>query len=54
MSQSLLDAQTDCGIPTVKISDWDAKFMSELWTKIGKIKGMKIQATTAWHPQADG
>ncbi|MBW0463406.1 hypothetical protein O181_003121 [Austropuccinia psidii MF-1] len=43
-----------CGVPKIIISDRDAKFTSEFWTKIYEMLGTKLSFSTAYHPQTDG
>ena len=50
----LLDGLADWGVPKAIISDRDPKFLSDLWLAIFRSLGVKILATTAYHPQSDG
>lgn len=36
------------------ITDRDPLFMSELWTALHKLTGVKLKMSTAYHPQTDG
>ena len=42
------------GLPTVIISDMDAKFSGEFWESLCKLLGIKRKMSTAYHPQTDG
>ena len=44
----------DWGIPKVIISDWDPKFLAELWVALFQELGMKLLYAAAYYPQADG
>ncbi|MBW0483408.1 hypothetical protein O181_023123 [Austropuccinia psidii MF-1] len=43
-----------CGVPTIIISDRDAKFTSEFWTNLYDMVGTNLAFSTAFHPQTDG
>jgi hypothetical protein len=42
------------GLPLEIISDRDKLFMSKFWRALHKLTGVKIKASTAYHPQTDG
>ena len=42
------------GIPETIVSDRDTKFVSEFWTELHKLIGVKLLKSTAYHPQTDG
>jgi len=42
------------GLPSEIISDCDKIFMSKFWKALHKLTGVKIKASTAYHPQTDG
>ncbi|GJY83187.1 putative reverse transcriptase domain-containing protein [Tanacetum coccineum] len=42
------------GVPVSIISDRDARFTSRLWQKFQKALGMRLNMSTAYHPQTDG
>ena len=42
------------GVPNDITSDRGAQFTSTLWTELGRILGVKMHRTTAYHPQANG
>ena len=42
------------GLPNDIISDRDKLFMSRFWKALHKLTGVKIKASTAYHPQTDG
>ena len=46
--------KVDWGIPKVIISDRDRKFLSELWSTLFDMLGVKLLYSTAYHPQTDG
>ncbi|MBW0551828.1 hypothetical protein O181_091543 [Austropuccinia psidii MF-1] len=43
-----------CGVPKIIISDRDPKFPSEVWTSLYDMLGIKLDFSTAYHPQTDG
>ena len=42
------------GLPEEVISDRGPQFMSNFMHGLGKILGIKVAASTAYHPQTDG
>ena len=42
------------GLPQRIVSDRDKLFMSGFWKALHKLLGIKIQASTAYHPETDG
>jgi len=42
------------GLPTVIISDMDAKFSGDFWESLCKALGIKPRMSTAYHPQMEG
>ena len=46
--------KVDWGLPKVIISDRDGKFLSELWSSLFELLGVKLLYSTAYHPQTDG
>jgi hypothetical protein len=42
------------GIPRVLITDRGSQFTSAIWADTGHILGIKVQHTTAYHPQSNG
>ena len=42
------------GIPSIIISDRDARFTSMFWKSLWKLLGTKLNMSTAYHPQTDG
>jgi hypothetical protein len=42
------------GLPRVLISDRDVRFTSLFWTALMKRLGVKLNLSTAYHPQTDG
>ena len=42
------------GVPVRVTSDRGAQFTSQLWSDLSELLGMKLSATTAYHPQANG
>src|ERR1700733_10944773 len=42
------------GLPDKIISDHDPRFASQLYQKIGRLLGVKLAMSTAYHPQTDG
>ena len=54
---ALLVYRTCCrrfGLPQRIVSDRDKLFMSGFWKALHKLLGIKIQASTAYHPEIDG
>ena len=49
----MLTSLTDWGISKAIISDWDLKFMSDLWKAIFKSMRTRILMSTAYHSQTD-
>ena len=42
------------GVPRNVVSDRDAKFTSKFWGSLSELLGMKVNMSTAYHPQSDG
>ena len=42
------------GVPSVLVSDRDARFTSQFWRALWKLLGSKLAMSTAYHPQTDG
>ena len=42
------------GVPKVLITDRGSQFTSKIWHDIARILGIKLQHTTAYHPQSNG
>ncbi len=42
------------GMPLTITSDRDAIFISTFWQELMKVQGVKLQMSTAYHPQTDG
>jgi transposase InsO family protein len=42
------------GLPESIVSDRDPVFTSKFWTELFKLSGVKLQLTSAFHPQSDG
>lgn len=42
------------GLPTVIVSDRDAKFTSRFWQSLFERFGTKLAVSSAYHPQTDG
>ena len=42
------------GVPHLMTSDRGAQFTSSLWTQMSALLGVRLSATTAYHPQANG
>ena len=42
------------GVPNVLITDRVSQFTSSIWRDVGKILNIKLQQTTAYHPQSNG
>ena len=42
------------GLPEEIISDWGMVFISGFSDALGKLLGMKLAPSTAYHPQTDG
>jgi hypothetical protein len=42
------------GLPESIVSDRDPVFTSKFWTEFFKLSGVKLQLTSAFHPQSDG
>ena len=42
------------GLPKDIVSDRDALFVSEFWTSLHQLIGVKLKMSTAFHPQTDG
>jgi hypothetical protein len=45
---------TQFGLPDKIISDRDPRFASNLFQELGKLLGIKLVMSTAYHPQTDG
>jgi hypothetical protein len=43
-----------CGLPDSIVSDRGGQFVSEFWTEVCRILGIKRKLSTAHHPQTDG
>jgi transposase InsO family protein len=43
-----------CGLPDLIISNCGGQFVSEFWTEVCRILGIKRKLSTAHHPQTDG
>ena len=42
------------GLPNTIVSDWDKMFLSAFWQSLSKALKVKLQMSTAYHPQSDG
>src|SRR5436853_3918107 len=42
------------GLPESIISDRDSRFTSKFWTSLMKLLGVKLNVSTAFHPETDG
>jgi len=42
------------GLPHSIVSDRDVVFTSRFWTELFRLSGVKLQMTSAYHPQSDG
>ena len=42
------------GLPKRIISDWDLRFVGDVWTKLMATMGTSLLFSTAYHPQTDG
>jgi len=42
------------GIPATIVSDRDPVFTSSFWRELFHLAGVKLQFTSAFHPQSDG
>ena len=42
------------GPPNIIVSDWGGQFVSEFWSKVCSILGIKLKLSTSYHPQIDG
>ena len=42
------------GVPNVLITDRGSQFTLSIWRNVGKILNIKLQQTTAYHPQSNG
>ena len=42
------------GLPSIIISDQDSKFVSNFWSSLAKLIGIRLHMTTSYRAQADG
>src|SRR6266566_4997033 len=42
------------GLPDDIVSDWDSKFISHFWQSLMDLLSIKLNISTAFHPQTDG
>jgi len=42
------------GVPKSIVSNWDSIFVSNFWRSLHSALGMKLDMSTAFHPQTDG
>ena len=42
------------GVPSLLTSDRGAQFTSQLWSQMSSLLGIKLSATTSYHPQSNG